>query len=180
MPTSHYKQIPAIIETAIALNPRSILEVGIGCGKYGALLREYLTVWEHYFEPWGSVALRIDGIEIHPLYQSSPAWACYDTVTMGDAREIVPSLTDVYDMALMVDVLEHFDPADGATLLAALLEKVSVLLIGVPATFSETVEVWGNPHEVHRSGWTAEDVQALGFAVELVHDEDYRVMVVRP
>lgn len=180
MPTSHYKQIPAIIETAIALNPRSILEVGIGCGKYGALLREYLTVWEHYFEPWGSVALRIDGIEIHPLYQSSPAWACYDAVTVGDAREIVPQLAERYDMALMVDVLEHFSPAEGAALVAALIEKASALLIGVPAFFIPTVEVWGNPHEIHRSEWTAEGLRTLGFQVELIHDDDFRVMVVRP
>lgn len=179
MPTSHYKQIPTIVETAIALKPRSVLEVGIGCGKYGALLREYLTVWDHYFEPWGSVQLRIDGIEIHELYASSPAWACYDHVLIGDARELVPTLTTRYDLALMVDVLEHFEPAAGVELLEALLNAADAVLVGLPATFVPTVEVWHNPHEIHRAGWTAQELEAAGFAVELVREEDFRVMVVR-
>lgn len=180
MPTSHYKQIPTIIEAAIALSPRSIIEIGIGCGKYGALLREYLTVWDHYFEPWGSVPLLIDGIEIHELYASSPAWACYDNVIVGDARAIAPVLEGHYDMALMIDVLEHFELPHSAALIGAILDHVDALLIGLPATFIPTVEVWDNPHEIHRSGWTAEDITALGYQVELVHDGDFRVMVVRP
>lgn len=178
MPTSHYKQIPAIIEAAIALAPRSILEVGIGCGKYGALLREYLTVWDHYFEPWGSVPLLIDGIEIHELYASSPAWSCYDNVTIGDARELASLLGRRYDMALMVDVLEHFDHDDGYALVRSLLEHVDALLIGVPAVFIPTVEVWSNPHEVHRCSWSAADLP--GLTVETLHDDDFRLMVVRP
>lgn len=177
MPTSHYVQIPAIISAAIAIAPKSVLEVGIGCGKYGALLREYLTVWGHYFEPWGSVVLVIDGIEIHALYSDSPAWACYDNVSIGDALAIVPGLKRRYDMALMVDVLEHFERDPGRKLLHTLLDHADAVLIGVPASFVETVEVWDNPHEIHRCGWTAEDLD--GFAVEVLHDDDFRVMVVR-
>lgn len=175
MPTSHYKQIPAIIEAAIALKPTSIIEIGIGCGKYGALLREYLTVWDHYFEPWGSVPLIIDGIEIHDLYSDSPAWACYDRVTIGDAREV--ALTRRYDMALMVDVLEHFDRADGVSLLSRLLDHADTVLVGVPCGFFPTVEVWDNPHEIHRSGWADDDL--TDFDVEVIRDADFRVLVVR-
>lgn len=175
MPTSHYTQIPAIIEAAITLNPSSILEIGVGCGKYGALLREYLTVWGHYFEPWGSVPLVIDGIEIHPLYADSPAWACYDSVVVADAR--TAPLNRHYDMALMVDVLEHFKPAEGLGLLDRLLDHADAVLVGVPGGFFPTVEVWDNPHEIHRSGWTAEDMP--DFDVEVLHDCDFRVMVVR-
>lgn len=179
MPTSYYKQIPAIIEAAIAINPSTVLEIGIGCGKYGALLREYLTVWDHYFEPWGSVSITVDGIEIHELYASSPAWACYDSVAIGDARVLVPVLARRYDMALMVDVLEHFELDEGAALIGAILDHADSLLVGLPATFMPTVEVWNNPHEIHRSGWTADEITALGYRVELLHDGDFRVMVVR-
>jgi hypothetical protein len=180
MPTSHYRQIPLIIEATLAINPASIIEVGIGCGKYGALLREYLTVWDHYFEPWESRKLIMDGIEIHDLYRSSPAWACYDNVAVGDARLVVPTLGAHYDMALMVDVLEHFTPAHGAALLGALLDKASAILIGLPAVYAPTVKVWDNPHEIHLSGWTAADLEALGMDVEVVHDDgDSRIMVAR-
>jgi hypothetical protein len=178
VPTSHYRQIPDVIEAVLAIDPRSILEVGIGCGKYGALLREYLTVWGHYFEPWGGVPLRMVGIEIHALYADSPAWACYDQVIIGDALEVVPGVKEQFDLALIVDVLEHFDKEGGARLLVALLERAPRVLVALPAIVGETVEVWGNPHEVHRVGWMADEVRDLGLSVQLLHDDDYRLMVV--
>lgn len=42
MPTSHPNQINEIIQIAELLRPASVLDVGVGYGKYGFLLREYL------------------------------------------------------------------------------------------------------------------------------------------
>ena len=179
MPTSSPNQIPTVIEAAITITPHTVLEVGIGCGKYGALLREYLTVWDHYFEPWDSIPFIMDGIEVHGMYASSPAWACYDNTTVGDARDIVPNIpAGCYDMGLMVDVLEHFEHDEGLVLVSAMLDACKTLLIAVPTHVGATVEVWGNPHEIHKADWTQDFLREHGYTVKVYHDEDYRVMAV--
>ena len=52
-----------------ALQPRSILDVGCGFGKYGMLLREYLDVWHERYdkERW---QVRIVGIEAFEQYRN--------------------------------------------------------------------------------------------------------------
>ncbi len=42
MPTSHLYQISDILEIISLIRPRSVLDVGVGFGKYGLLAREYL------------------------------------------------------------------------------------------------------------------------------------------
>ncbi len=49
MPLSFAQAIPVIIEQVAHLKPSSILDVGIGFGKYGVLLREVLEFpYERY------------------------------------------------------------------------------------------------------------------------------------
>lgn len=42
MPTSHSNQLNEIVQIAELLSPTSVMDVGVGNGKYGFLLREYL------------------------------------------------------------------------------------------------------------------------------------------
>jgi hypothetical protein len=44
MPTSHKYQIKEIMELMVLINPKKILDLGIGFGKYGYLAREYLDI----------------------------------------------------------------------------------------------------------------------------------------
>lgn len=67
MPTSFIHAVPTIVETVTALSPESILDIGIGFGKYGVLLREALEVahLRYHREDWKihDVVLRIDVLE---------------------------------------------------------------------------------------------------------------------
>lgn len=178
MPTSHFKQIPDIITAILKVNPKSIFEVGIGCGKYGILAREYLEVWDHYFEPWGANRIKMDGIDVHPLYQDSPGWAAYDVITIGDIRDELHKLQQ-YDMILAVDVMEHFTKREALDLLDAFLKKASAVVIGMPAQFFHTEVVWENEHEVHKCALTPRDLRKVTGNVEIIRHDDSLVAILR-
>jgi hypothetical protein len=46
MPTSHPSQLNEILEVVLKTRPRSVIDVGVGFGKYGVLCREYLEFWD--------------------------------------------------------------------------------------------------------------------------------------
>src|SRR5512143_3083288 len=96
MPSSFVANIPEIVVLAVDLRPRpkTILDVGVGAGTYGVLLREYL--------PRGR---KIDGVEIWPKYLTWQ-WGAYDHIYVGDVRDLdLPG----YDLILLIDILEHFE-----------------------------------------------------------------------
>ena len=172
MPTSCPKQIPFIVQALLDVKPAPvrILDVGFGCGKYGVLAREYLQVWNHYFERWMSVPLHLTGIEIHKQYVGAIARATYDEILIGDAQKIVPGL-DRFDACMLVDTLEHFDHENGERLLTAIAAHARQTVIGIPAVFRPTLPVWGNDHEVHRCAWTPEEFEAFGAVTVYRHDD---------
>ena len=51
MPTSDMHNIVPILTIMQHLQPRSVLDIGCGFGKYGVLLREYLDIWHERLEP---------------------------------------------------------------------------------------------------------------------------------
>ena len=67
MPSSRPNTIPAVVHLLRQIQPRSILDVGVGFGKWGHLFREYTDIHESENDParypkknWH---VRIDGIE---------------------------------------------------------------------------------------------------------------------
>ena len=118
--------------------PRTVLDVGAGHGKYGFLVREYAD------------PERVDAIDVR-----EPRFKTYDHVYLGDlARldEVLPGDAPRYDLALFLDVIEHFDKAAGARLLDQLTHHAAKVLVTTPWGFRPQ-EVPGMPHETHRSGW---------------------------
>lgn len=127
------------------LQPERMIELGIGCGKYGALCREMLDGIYGRCRPdqW---LRRIDGVEIWEPYRN-PMWGCYDEVRIADFAECPPA---GYDLVLMVDSLEHVVPEVGAQLLAALVERNRHVIVSVPnGPMPQDEPVHGNPHERH-------------------------------
>ncbi|MCX6246926.1 MAG: class I SAM-dependent methyltransferase [Bacteroidetes bacterium] len=156
MPSSHHYQLNEILELIIETNPRKLLDIGIGFGKYGFLSREYLELWESG-SVYGSHTRRIDGIEAFEPYLTPLHRLIYDTIFTGDAREILPGLTERYDLILMIDVFEHFTYEDGLKVLEECRRCGRNILISVPRMMSVQDEVFGNPFEAHRYNWRRKD-----------------------
>jgi hypothetical protein len=155
MPTSFYGQISTILDFIVKEGPRTILDVGIGFGKYGVLCRELLdiTSGRYWKDDW---RIRIDGIEGFSEYRNPIHDYAYDRVYYGLIQEVLDKLEIKYDMALMIDVLEHFNKEEGYKAVDRLLKKCRMLLISVPAIPSDQSYL-SNELEKHRSVWKPGD-----------------------
>lgn len=163
MPTSAPYAIPVVMHAVRQICPASILDVGVGFGKYGVLFREYTDIWEAerfaqlHRDAWRT---RIDGIEIYKPYLSPLHDFIYDQVHVGDAVDVIDRLGR-YDLIFMGDVLEHFDKADGQRLIHRLYEHAEkCVLLTYPKAAKRRGGLLGNAAEAHRSVWSRSDFGA--------------------
>src|SRR5882762_8410964 len=126
MPSSRPNTIPTVIHLVRQLKPRSILDVGIGFGKWGHLFREYTDIQEAENDPsryerknW---RVRIDGIEGFAGYVTEMHRYLYNDIHLGNACELMARLPR-YDVVFMGDIIEHFDKEAGLKLLREAFEK---------------------------------------------------------
>jgi len=130
MPLSNSEHIPAVLHFAQACRPRSILDVGIGTGSYGLLLRQSLDIGYGRIQK-SEWEVTIDGVELFEPYRN-PVWDfAYNRVLPGDIRDLLPGLGS-YDLILCNDVLEHFPRAEARALVTTLLQHGRVLLATTP------------------------------------------------
>src|SRR5690554_6183829 len=115
MPTSHSGQINTIVDLLTIINPKKLLDIGVGHGKYGFLAREYLDISDNS-KPYSTRTVQIDGIEAFPEYITDLQRLIYDTIHIGNALDVIDKV-DNYDLILMMDVFEHFTYEDGMALL---------------------------------------------------------------
>jgi hypothetical protein len=160
MPTSAPYAIPVIVNAMRQLQPRSILDIGVGFGKYGMLFREYLDVWNagdaDELRP-ASWRTRIEGVEVFPQYLTPLHEYLYDRVHVGDIRTVIDRLGR-FDVVFMGDVLEHFRPQEGRELVQKLYDHARrCLLLTYPTNANRRGPLLGNDAEAHHSTWTRDD-----------------------
>lgn len=156
MPTSWYQAIPLILDKILQEHPQSILDVGIGFGKYGVLLREALDVSREKYrkKDW---TVQIDGVEAFKSYRNPIHDYIYNRIYYDSIENVLPDLGS-YDVIAMIDVLEHFDKDRGKIIIQHLLRHTrKALLISTPINPNYQEEYMGNTFEAHKSRWTVTD-----------------------
>lgn len=143
MPTSNLHNAPVLCKLVreATPEPKRVLDVGPGHGKYGVLLREYAGVervdavemWEPYVADY-----RLDGI--------------YDKVLVGDALELTEEDLDPYDLVFSVSSIEHMPKEPAIDFLRRC--RGSVVVATPMAWMQEDHPV---PTERHQSLWTMAD-----------------------
>lgn len=159
MPVSNPEHIPAVLHFAHAVSPSRILDVGVGTGSYGLLLRQGLDIGYGRIkrDEW---QVTIDGVEIFESYRN-PVWAyAYSQVMMGDVRALLPNLGK-YDLILCNDVLEHFPREEARTLIASLLKLGRVVVATTPNRDYPQGAWGGNEAEAHHCLLGPEDFSGL-------------------
>jgi hypothetical protein len=138
------------------LSPTSILEIGVGMGKYGLIIREQLEVARGRLHPTDWI-IRIDGIEAFPDYHNPIHDWVYNKIWWGDALELLPKLADSYDVFLAVDVIEHLIKEEGQKVLRWALDHTKYSVISTPRYYWTQEAMFGNLYEQHRSLWRPRD-----------------------
>lgn len=161
MPSSSIDLVPSIVRLLKQNKPSSILDFGIGFGKYGFLAREYLDVPKMTGGFEGSLAdnftTKIDGLEIYEKYISIIQRAVYNHIYIGNGIELLENLSE-YEVILILDVIEHFAKEQGLQLLKKAYNKAGrMLIISTPVVTYEQGSFHTNENERHLSSWTRED-----------------------
>ncbi len=157
MPGSHSQQINEIVGLMIFLKPMSILDVGVGFGKYGVLAREYLDLWEgegKNREAYCQWQRRVDGVEAYAGYLTPLHDFIYNKIYVGEAASVLPTITHKYDLVLLIDVIEHLNHDRGLELLRELERVGRNVLISTPNRVGHQTALYGNEFENHVSQWT--------------------------
>lgn len=156
MPTSDTHAITDVLHVIELINPTSILDIGLGFGRWGVLCRELLDVNQRGKLKQEEWECRIDGYEICADYRY-PGWSVYyDEITVGDARQLIKKAGH-YDLIIAGDVIEHLEKSEGMELLEDMLSHGKYVIVTSPRGFRPQGPVYGNPHEVHKSGWSGDD-----------------------
>lgn len=155
MPSSHWRQIENIIDIIYTMKPKSVLDIGCGNGKYGFLTREYLDLWGEQEKN-----IQLDGIEIYEPYLTKIHYQLYDKIIVGDVRKVLNNLIGKYDLALMIDIIEHFDKNEAFTIIFQCLSICDNLLIATPKLFYKQNDC-KNIYEQHLSHWKEKDFKSI-------------------
>jgi len=149
MPTSNPTIIPVIINIIRELHPTKILDLGIGKGKYGFLIREYLE---------GNINnknLIINGVEGYSKNITQLQEKIYDNIFNEDIRNTRNYLLNTYDLIIMIDVFEHLTKDDAIQLITEITKKSKYILIAVPCYVTNQKGFDDDPkeYEKHRYFW---------------------------
>lgn len=165
MASSFQSQISTIIHLAMKLQPKTVLDVGKGFGKYGFLLHEYIGINPHKrinpsMKMKEQSSVIIDAVDADPDLMLPHLDQLYDHVYMQDIHQNM-NFQRRYDLVLMVDVIEHLKKEEAITFLKKCLAEGSALIVATPVDFFEQ-DLYESEYEHHVSHWKLGDFQKLG------------------
>lgn len=159
MPSGNLYSAPKLIELALAVHPRRVLDLGMGAGKYGYLLREQTDLAD--CRARGDWRLHLTGVEGWADYVGDHQHAVYDDVVVAELQSFLASYEgEPFDLALLIDVLEHLAPDEAEAAASRILSISRFLLVSTPTEFYRQ-EQFENRLERHRSWWPLADLRVL-------------------
>ena len=148
MPVSSPEALSDILQFIRKVEPKSLLDIGVGFGKMGVLFREAMDIRWGRYENWQG---RIDGVEIFGGY-ANPIWSyIYDHLWMADVRNL--AIQD-YGVIFLGDVIEHLEKSEALKLLEKCYAHAKYVVVTTPMEMNRTrepVKLFGNQHEQHLS-----------------------------
>jgi len=140
--------------------PTSVLDIGIGYGKYGFLAREY------------GHAKIVDGVEAEKRYITPIQKSIYDSLYLVDITKELDVIARVYDLVLFIDCIEHMSKEEGHMVLQHF--KCPIIVSTPAMSFGQVIKDY--PFEEHKSEWVPEDF--LDYPCERIVDPEGKALIV--
>lgn len=157
MGTSNWQNISYCIELIRRINPKLILDIGAGFGRWGILSREFLEIWDdgNYSDNWKR---KIDAVEVFDKYVKPYHSYFYDNVYIENAVDFMNKLEEKYDLIICGDIIEHFEKKGGEEFIEDCLAHCKYLMINIPIGKKwEQDIINNNEYEIHKSVWYNSD-----------------------
>ena len=157
MGTSNWHNIPWCVQAIMKIQPKRVVDIGVGFGRWGMTLREFGEVWFDRVLPheW---EIDIEGVEAFEGSIADYHRQFYNRIYVGDALEVLPGLEGNWTLAILGDVLEHFYKSDGERVLADLVERADYVMVNLPLGEDWPQEdMYDNPYEEHKAVWELSD-----------------------
>lgn len=174
MPYGFSAMAPLVEASFRSTNPRRVIDIGIGYGLLGAMLRNYFCGRDdgklRKPFPWELV-----GIEGWAGY-ANPMWDLYDWVKITKIEDVNwGNLITPHDLVVCIDVLEHL-PRDVGM---AIVQATTRGIFGVcTVMYDRPVAPFGNAMEDHITQWAPEDFAGIpGARVERLNDAYFALKI---
>lgn len=168
MGTSNPQHIPYVVSLIQKSLPWSVLDIGVGFGRTGWLVREFMEVWNDRVLPdqW---MISLYGIEAFEAQLTPIQRTLYSAIMIGDAYQMVtdPShehyefLQQGWDLIVLGDVLEHWEKQTAIAMMDWSLKHAKNVILAIPigsgAVWRQDPK-YGNPYEQHKSEWTRPEI----------------------
>jgi len=154
MPTSNMATCHDMIRIIDYIQPKTVLDVGCGYGRWGYLVREIMDIVHTRYakETWQTI---IDAVEIYAPYITPAHNYIYTKIYTEDIRTFNPNM--VYDLIILGDIIEHLDKPEAQTVIDKLRPLCKNLIITTPNGYIPQGEVLNNPHEIHKCGFSQDE-----------------------
>jgi hypothetical protein len=157
MGTSNWQNIPFCIEALMKIAPTRVLDIGVGYGRWGMIVREFCDIWygRVFRADW---TVQIEGVEGFAPNIGDYHNVFYNKIHIGDFRKVVATLSGKWSVVIFGDVLEHFEKSEANDLLAWALQQSDYVIVNIPLGAEWPQEnLYDNPYERHLSTWMPED-----------------------
>jgi len=157
------------------MNVTSVLDIGVGHGKAGVLIREYLEIMNLRYKrsEWQG---KVFGIEAFSGYQNDLWNYAYDRVVVADAINGIQEFQNI-DLIIALDVWEHFEPNYEKIFRQACLERARWLLISTPKKPLSQKNVFNNSYERHLSKWSPENFHEIPYRLVTCTKNDWIILL---
>jgi SAM-dependent methyltransferase len=152
------------------LRPSTVLDIGVGAGKYSDLIRA-----KHKTIP--GYGPTITGVEIDESYVDRFELDLkYDHLIIGDAIDLIKKPQERYGLVIIGDCIEHMRKSHAIDLINFLIYRSGYICIVYPDKYIQ--DDWeGHEAEAHISVWSAEDFKGM----DLIHRtwEDMNLFLIK-
>lgn len=167
MPISYYGVSQYLARSLLLCEPKpgTILDIGVGFGMNGVMVRTYLDGQRNNnFIPkdWTT---HLIGVEAFKKYYN-PIYGLYNLMIDADILDLMAEDSiPPSDFVILGDVIEHLSKDEGKKLIENLKGRTRHIFISTPAIFYEQCNEFENTHEKHLCLWTKEELKELGFEI---------------